>query len=103
RDHPVADRAGRVVRGLRAGRRDLDRARPAHRATHRGLSMRSRLVRRGAILAWTVLAGLALAVAFDVVRVGGLQAWLAARIPGVVATPPPYEARGMQVYVGGGR
>jgi len=65
--------------------------------------VRSRLVRRGAILAWTVLAGLALAIGVDIVRAGGLQAWLAARIPGVVAPALPYEALGRQVDVGGGR
>ncbi len=56
--------------------------------------MRSRLIRRAALLAWIVVAGLALAVAVDIVRAGGPQAWLAARIPGQIATVPPYEALG---------
>ncbi len=47
-----------------------------------------------------MLAGLALGVAFDVLRVGGLDAWRTARGPHVIASTPPYEARGRRVAVG---
>lgn len=43
-----------------------------------------------------IVAGLAVAVGIDVARAGGPAAWLAQR-----AMPPPYEARGALVDVGG--
>ena len=48
-----------------------------------------------------MLAGLALGVAIDMLRVGGLDAWLAARGPAVIPQAPPYEARGRLVEVDG--
>lgn len=46
--------------------------------------------------------GLALGVGIDVVRVGGVEAWLAARRPTVPPPPvPPYEARGHPIDVDG--
>lgn len=65
--------------------------------------MHSRLVRRGAILAWIVVAGLGIGIATDILRVGGLEAWLAARNPAPEPTPYPYEALGRLVDIGGGR
>lgn len=65
--------------------------------------MRSRLIGRAAVGLWILLAGAAVGLAIDVYRVGGPQAWLAARFPGIVAPPLPYEALGRQVDVGGGR
>ncbi len=65
--------------------------------------MRSRLVRRGAIVAWTVLGGLALAVGIDIARSGGLDAWLAMRNPPPAPAALPYQALGRLVDIGGGR
>ena len=53
---------------------------------------RARIVR----LAWAVLAGLALAVAVDVVRTGGPGTWLALR-----GLPAPYVPLGERVDIGG--
>jgi len=49
-----------------------------------------------------LLVGIVLALVIDIARVGGLQAWLAARSPSFAA-PLAYEALGRQVDVGGGR
>lgn len=54
--------------------------------------MRNRIVR----LAWAILAGLALALAIDVVRSGGPSTWLALR-----GLPAPYVSLGERVDVGG--
>ena len=57
--------------------------------------------RLAAVLA-AVLAGIVLGVAIDVLRVGGLEAWLAERaMAGYLRPPPPYEAMGRLVQVDG--
>jgi pimeloyl-ACP methyl ester carboxylesterase len=59
--------------------------------------------RRAAIVVSAVIAGLALGIAVDIVRVGGLDAWLALRGPTVPPTydVPPYDARGRRIDVDG--
>jgi pimeloyl-ACP methyl ester carboxylesterase len=53
-------------------------------------------------LAVGVVLGLALGLGIDVIRVGGVDAWLAARGPAETAPPvPPYEARGRLIDVSG--
>ena len=47
-----------------------------------------------------MVVGLALGVGVDMLRVGGLDPWLAARGPGVSASVPPYDAQGRLVDVG---
>jgi pimeloyl-ACP methyl ester carboxylesterase len=68
-------------------------------------SAAARLRRRpgGALVAFAILIGLAVGVGIDVLQVGGLDAWLAARGPHSAggAPPPPYEARGRVVAVDG--
>jgi pimeloyl-ACP methyl ester carboxylesterase len=60
-------------------------------------------LRRAAIVVTVVVIGAAVGLAIDVGRVGGLDAWLAARGPTVIPTfdVPPYEARGRLVEVEG--
>ena len=60
-------------------------------------------LKRAAILVPAVLIGAAVGLAIDVARVGGLDAWLAARGPTVIPTfdVPLYDARGQLVDVGG--
>jgi pimeloyl-ACP methyl ester carboxylesterase len=50
-----------------------------------------------------VVTGIALGVAIDIVRVGGLDAWLAARAPSSIPgyDVPPYDARGRLIDVEG--
>ncbi len=57
-------------------------------------------MRRAIAIGGAVLAGLALGVAVDVLRVGGMDAWRTARGPHVTASTPPYDARGRRVEVG---
>ena len=63
----------RLVRAVRDRGGDVDRARPADRAPHRRLRPRPWLV------VGAVAVGLAVAVAIDIARAGGLDAWRAAR------------------------
>lgn len=53
------------------------------------------------LVAFSVLVGLALGVGIDIVRVGGMDAWLARNDPVPEATRPPYDARGRLVQVDG--
>jgi pimeloyl-ACP methyl ester carboxylesterase len=57
------------------------------------------LARRGRLVVAAVLVGMALALAVDIARDGGLDAWLS---PGLHESPgPTYEARGVTVAVDG--
>ncbi len=58
--------------------------------------------RRAAAVAGAIAIGLALGVLVDVLRVGGLDAWLAARRPLVGPDVPPYVPLGRTVAVDGG-
>lgn len=48
-----------------------------------------------------MLAGLAVGVTIDVLRIGGIDAWVAARGPTVIPNVPPYDPRGRVVEVDG--
>jgi pimeloyl-ACP methyl ester carboxylesterase len=86
----------------------VDRAGSAHRAALRGVTTgaatatRPRWLRALARTLTVLVAGVALALIIDIARVGGPQAWLAARAPAFTA-PLAYDALGRQVDVGGGR
>jgi pimeloyl-ACP methyl ester carboxylesterase len=56
------------------------------------------------LLLGAIAIGLALGLAIDVLRVGGLEAWRAARGPAIVdsVAHPPYDARGRPVEIDGG-
>lgn len=54
------------------------------------------VIRHWRLVALAVVAGLAIALAVDIVRVGGPDAWLARR-----GLAPPYESRGRLVDIGG--
>ncbi len=58
-------------------------------------------MRRAVIVTGAVFAGLLLGGTIDVLRVGGVDAWLAARGPTVIPDIPPYEALGRVVDVDG--
>ena len=78
----------------------MDRAGPAHRAADRGLTrLRNRPAARAIRLGGAVVLGLGIAIGIDIVRKGGVEAWLA---PGLHETPgPTYEAQGRTVDVAG--
>ena len=60
--------------------------------------MRSTRLARLAVVLVAILAGLVIALAIDLVRLGGPQGWLAAR-----GWAPPYDAQGELVDIGGRR
>ena len=78
----------------------MDRAGSAHRAADLGLTrLRNRAAARAIRLGGAVVVGLGIALAIDIVRKGGVEAWLA---PGLNATAlPTYEALGATVDVDG--
>jgi pimeloyl-ACP methyl ester carboxylesterase len=58
-------------------------------------------LRRAAIVVVAVTAGVALGLAMDIARVGGLDAWQARRAAGPGETPLAYDARGRPIEVDG--
>jgi pimeloyl-ACP methyl ester carboxylesterase len=71
----------------------VDRAGPAHRTQDRRLT---RLVRRPPVLLAAVILGLLVGTGTDVLRVGGLDTWLARH-----RVSPTYDARGRTVAIDG--
>jgi pimeloyl-ACP methyl ester carboxylesterase len=63
---------------------------------------RRRLARRALLIVAAVVIGATLGLALDIARDGGLASWLAGG-PAPPNTTRPYEARGRQVAIGGGR